>query len=336
MKFSAALVVVAAAQTDGDDRGYYFQDYYNTNAYAGKTGQDVDYNKYGLANGNRRYCHATRKDQQIRSWDVALNGYFNFNNYYPVECFGHDMFCYIEERAQFGQIVNIQAGCAQMMNHPHSTEVNEDDLVSQIYKLYYNKEAARGDEVQFYYGIGGCLALPAQNGYDSRSGVDDNDAKSFKKNLKDNRWMGLHGGFGLNQCLRFHDKDGPKAKLRLGTSVCRACCLATPHYYADETDMSATEIEKNYMCNHLPYKAASPADHGVPKIPSDDTNDTPTFDCETGGAWCKKEITPNFGQYSVPNYKLYYNLFNLPTSANTTPVDDSTFCDDSTKVCTPE
>lgn len=334
MKFSAALVVVAAAQTDGDDRGYYFQDYYNTNAYAGKTGQNVDYNKYGLANGNRRYCHATRKDQQIRSWDVALNGYFNSDNYYPVECFGHDMFCYIEERAQFGQIVNIQAGCAQMMNHPHSTEVNEDDLVSQIYKLYYNKEAARGDEVQFYYGIGGCLALPAQNGYDSRSGVADDDAKSFKKNLKDNRWMGLHGGFGLNQCLRFHDKDGPKAKLRLGTSVCRACCLATPHYYADETAMSDAEKEKNYMCNHLPYKKTTP--HGEPDIPSGDTAVTPTFDCETGFAWCKKEITPNFGQYSVPNYKLYYNLFNLPTSAATTPVDATTFCNDTTKVCTPE
>jgi len=319
MKFSAALFVVAAAQTDGDDRGYYFQDYYNTNTYAGKTGQNVDYNKYGLANGNRRYCHATRKDQQIRHWDVSINGYFADNNYYPVECFGHDMFCYIEERAQFGQVVNIQAGCAQMMNHPATDEVNTDDLVSQIYKLYYNKEAARGDEVSFYYGIGGCLALPAQNGYDSR-------AADFKQNLIKNRWMGLHGGFGLNQCLRFHEKDGPKAKLRLGTSVCRACCLATPHYYADETGMDADALGKNYMCNHLPYKSTT---HGEPKVPAAIAD----FGCEASNSDfvnCRKEITPNFSQYSVPTYKLYYNLFNLGAAA------DAKFCDDGTKTCTPE
>ena len=31
---------------------------------------------------------------------------------------GDELFCAIEERAQFGQINNIRAGCAQMMNHP--------------------------------------------------------------------------------------------------------------------------------------------------------------------------------------------------------------------------
>ncbi|CAG5100057.1 Oidioi.mRNA.OKI2018_I69.XSR.g16821.t1.cds [Oikopleura dioica] len=317
MKFSAALFVIAQAQSDEADRGYYFQDYYNTNIYAGKTGQDASYNKYGLANGNRRYCHATPKQKQIRHWDITEHGYFSSGNYYPVECFGHDMFCYIEERAQFGQIVNIQAGCAQMMNHPGSTIANESDLVSQIYKLYYNKEAARGDEISYHYGIGGCLALPAQNGYDSRSGGDTDD--DFKKNLKDNRWMGLHGGFGLNQCLRLHEKDGPKAALRLGPSICRACCLATPHYYQD--GMTGDALTKNYLCNHLPYKSSTA---GEPEIP-----DKTAFDCETTVAWCRKEITPNFGQYSVPDYNAYYNLFDLPTSSDT-----DTFCDGGT--CTPE
>ena len=89
-----------------------------------------------------------------------------------------------------------------MMNHPQVATVAPITL-SPENKNHYNQEAGRGNtfsngggSVTIFYGIGGCLALPAQNG-------PDNFASNFRDNMELNYFMGTHGGYGQNQCLRF-------------------------------------------------------------------------------------------------------------------------------------
>merc|ERR1711937_717847 len=167
---------------------------------------------------------------------------------------GEELYCFIEERAHYGQIIGITAGCEQMMNHPSVTIQDQQALISSSYtqinaiKNNYNQEAARGGANRHgfftYYGLGGCLAMPAQNGHhytydrkrfasgrgalgtqgtppqirdmlnypDShRTGVDSPSWRSYKWL---NYYRNYHGGYGQNQCLRF-----PKQRLEDPTAV---------------------------------------------------------------------------------------------------------------------
>jgi len=205
--FLALTVAQDAAKDDGSDRwGYY--DYHIP--YDGKIGHAISGYKGGHE-GNRRYCHATFDTVHIYRWDASIHGYFAHFN--PVECVGEELFCHIEERAQFGQIIGIRAGCAQMMNHPQVSTAAPITLKPEL-KNHYNQEAARGatfqqttNPVSIYYGIGGCLALPAQNGYDTHH-------SDWQAAMEKNYFLGTHGGYGQNQCLRFQRNDwvGTKTK----------------------------------------------------------------------------------------------------------------------------
>jgi hypothetical protein len=59
-----------------------------------------------------------------------------------------------------------------------------------------------GIPINIFFGIGGCLALPAQNGYDSSS--DDFSLRKYN-----NYFSSTNGGYGNNECLRFQ-KGYPK------------------------------------------------------------------------------------------------------------------------------
>merc|ERR1712176_1296050 len=253
MKLLSTLPLAALGQS--------FYDYYDPNS-AGKfgalqvvtTGGAADnYGNEGASpnnsghGGNKRYCHSTGHNQTIYNWtNNSAGGYFK-NGRNVVECVGEELYCFIEERAQFGQIIGITAGCEQMMNHPAVTIVNqqgvspsEEQDINAI-KNNYNQEAARGGVnfhgLKTFYGIGGCLSMPAQNGHefvsqagpDQTTGTDSSDWTTSKWN---NYYRFFHGGFGQNQCLRFPKMnsgtrvDSPGNLLPFGVSVCRACCVA--------------------------------------------------------------------------------------------------------------
>ena len=207
----------------------------------------VRYLTYGHG-GNRRYCHTTRNNRAVYNWTSnKYGGYFAEGRNF-MECMGEELYCFIEERAHYGQIIGITAGCEQMMNHPSITIQDQQALISDTYtqinaiKNNYNQEAARGGANRHgfftYYGLGGCLAMPAQNGHhytydrnrfasgrgavgtqgtppqirdmlnypDShRTGVDSSTWRSYKWL---NYYRNYHGGYGQNQCLRF-----PKQRL---------------------------------------------------------------------------------------------------------------------------
>lgn len=198
--------------------------------------------------GNRRFCHTTRNNRAVYNWTShKYGGYFAEGRNF-MECMGEELYCFIEERAHYGQIIGISAGCEQMMNHPSVTIQDQQALISGTYtqinaiKNNYNQEAARGGANRHgfftYYGMGGCLAMPAQNGHhytydrkrfatgrgtvteeglspqnrdmltypDShRIGVDSPSWRSYKWL---NYYRNYHGGYGQNQCLRF-----PKQRL---------------------------------------------------------------------------------------------------------------------------
>merc|ERR1712227_712861 len=205
----------------------------------------VRYLRYGHA-GNRRFCHTTRNNRAVYNWTShAYGGYFAEGRNF-MECMGEELYCFIEERAHYGQIIGITAGCEQMMNHPSVTIQDQQALISSSYtqinaiKNNYNQEAARGGANRHgfftYYGLGGCLAMPAQNGHHlindrarpnarggtwpdasglqtnelrhpeyHRQGVDSSSWRSYKWL---NYYRNFHGGYGQNQCLRF-----PKQRL---------------------------------------------------------------------------------------------------------------------------
>lgn len=311
MKLSAILLAVAAAQ-DGDDR-WSFYDYSIPND--GRVGHSVG-GTTGGHEGNKRWCHSTVDTVHIHRWDNSVNGYFA--NYNPVECVGEELFCHIEERAHFGQVIGIRAGCAQMMNHPQVGTA--PPIVATELKNRYNQEAARGASfsnggatIEIFYGIGGCLALPAQNGV-------DNISANFRTNMELNYFMGTHGGYGQNQCLRFQSTNAQTALLPFGVSVCRACCIATEAVYT---------VAADGPCNFWPY-----GDSGVPDV------DASTFLCQQAGETsctldysgfptianncdiCAMEMYPNFGMHAAPDYQTSSNLF----ETGGTPFCDGTDC----------
>lgn len=196
----------------------------------------VRYKSFGHG-GNRRYCHTTRNNRAVYNWTShKYGGYFAEGRNF-MECTGEELYCFIEERAHYGQIIGITAGCEQMMNHPSVTIQDQQALISSSYtqinaiKNNYNQEAARGGANRHgfftYYGLGGCLAMPAQNGHhmikdrerpparhsfdlrnpeSHRQGVDSDSWRSYKWL---NYYRNFHGGYGQNQCLRF-----PKQRLQ--------------------------------------------------------------------------------------------------------------------------
>ena len=208
-------------------------------AHLGSNGiyaDSVRYKSFGHG-GNRRYCHTTRNNRAVYNWTShKYGGYFAEGRNF-MECTGEELYCFIEERAHYGQIIGITAGCEQMMNHPSVTIQDQQALISSSYtqinaiKNNYNQEAARGGANRHgfftYYGLGGCLAMPAQNGHhmvndrlrpparhttdlrnpeSHRQGVDSSSWRSYKWL---NYYRNFHGGYGQNQCLRF-----PKQRLK--------------------------------------------------------------------------------------------------------------------------
>lgn len=319
MKLSLGFLALTAAQDaskdDGSDRwGYY--DYHIP--YDGKIGHAVSGHKGGHE-GNRRYCHATLDTQKIYRWDASIYGYFGHFN--PVECVGEELFCHIEERAHFGQVIGIRAGCAQMMNHPQVSTAAPITLKPEL-KNHYNQEAARGatfqqttNPVSIYYGIGGCLALPAQNGYDTYHA-------DWQAAMEKNYFLGTHGGYGQNQCLRFHRNDQKADLLPFGVSVCRACCVATNDYFSNS---GSNNGNANGPCNFWRYGSGS-----LPNI--DDSGSD--FECykadlsackisEETCKLCHKQMFPDFSMYYQPYFDTYHNLF-------------KNFCPDDPAKCTPE
>ena len=211
----------------------------------GEFADAVRYLRYGHG-GNRRFCHTTRNNRAVYNWTShKYGGYFAEGRNF-MECMGEELYCFIEERAHYGQIIGITAGCEQMMNHPSVTIQDQQQLIDNDYtqinaiKNNYNQEAARGGANRHgfftYYGLGGCLAMPAQNGHHMtndrfrppargnnpelntgdqtwetaspnhhRTGVDSAAWRSYKWL---NYYRNYHGGYGQNQCLRF-----PKQRL---------------------------------------------------------------------------------------------------------------------------
>jgi hypothetical protein len=121
--------------------------------------------------GNRRFCHTTGHQRAIWQWSSGANGGYFAEGRNRMECVGEELYCFIEERAQFGQIIAITAGCEQMMNHPQVSFRDQAAIANRWWASYQqtknfnNAEAARGNVVlNTFYGLGGCLAVAAQNG----------------------------------------------------------------------------------------------------------------------------------------------------------------------------
>jgi len=323
--FGATFLALASAQDDGSDRWSFYDYDINAGGKMGHAVSGIGLEDQGGHEGNRRYCHSTLDTKTIYKWDNSEHGYFGHFN--KVECLGEELFCFIEERAHFGQVIGIRAGCAQMMNHPQVPTFAPPGTIADQLKNSYLKEASEGaafqqgsNSVDIYYGIGGCLALPAQNG---EVPLDSN----FNKRLDDNYWLRTHSGYGMNQCLRFQESNAATDLLPFGVSVCRACCLAFGSVY-DATDTSNGLVGKG-PCNFWPLGA-----NGNPT-----SYDASTFGCtkksngsctaNNGGGSdcnkCNKQMFPNFSMLNQPDFSTYRNLFMVGTGR---------FCDDA-GACTP-
>ena len=81
---------------------------------------------------NRRYCHTTGHNRMIYRWNSSQQGGYFYEGRNIMECLGDELYCFIEERAQFGQVLSITAGCEKM--------------------------------TQSSYGLGGCVSVAAQHG----------------------------------------------------------------------------------------------------------------------------------------------------------------------------
>merc|ERR1711990_539059 len=239
---------------------------------SGEFADATRYLRYGHG-GNRRYCHTTRNNRAVYNWTShAYGGYFAEGRNF-MECMGEELYCFIEKRAHYGQIIGITAGCEQTMNHPSVTIQDQQALIGTGYtqinaiKNNYNQEAARGGANRHgfftYYGLGGCLAMPAQNGHHlisdrarpnargtfpdaggsglqtnelrhpeyHRQGVDSSSWRSYKWL---NYYRNFHGGYGQNQCLRFPKQrlnDGAVNTIATGT----VCDATTCKYRVNES-----------------------------------------------------------------------------------------------------
>jgi len=288
MKLLSTLPLAAFGQT--------FYDYYSPDS-AGKFGalQVVTPGSASGANdnwgdesagssghgGNKRYCHTTGAGRSVYNWTSNTNGGYFATGRNIVECIGEELYCFIEERAQFGQIIGITAGCEQMMNHPSVTIQDQQSGTSiNAVKNNYNQEAARGGTgfhgLTSFYGIGGCLSMPAQNGHEHVQQDDTTGPGSNPASLEGNQHTGtdgaawrdakwnnyyryFHGGFGQNQCLRFPKRStaaaavaSPGNLLPFGVSVCRACCVAEFLATAPSGSNENTAAVFNHICNYPP------------------------------------------------------------------------------------
>merc|ERR1712241_1272226 len=226
--------------------------------------------------GNKRYCHTTGHGELVYNWTSNTNGGYFAKGRNIVQCIGEELYCFIEERAQFGQIIGITAGCEQMMNHP-SVNIQDQQSGSSInaVKNNYNQEAARGGTgfhgLTSFYGIGGCLSMPAQNGHEfvqqddlTSSGLEGNqwtgtDGTAWRDAKWNNYYRYFHGGFGQNQCLRFPKRNNsgaainsPGNLLPFGVSVCRACCIAEFMAAAPTTGTADKPAVFYHICNYPP------------------------------------------------------------------------------------
>jgi len=293
MKLSA-LVSVAAAQYANYDYGEagrfgsmqvnVAQGALGTNA---ATTQNVfpDISLQSGHGGNRRFCHTTGHQRAIWQWSSGANGGYFAEGRNRMECVGEELYCFIEERAQFGQIIAITAGCEQMMNHPQVSFRDQAAIANRWWasfqqtKNFNNAEAARGNvALNTFYGLGGCLAVAAQNGARAQQTTDSagnptgyvgTDSWDWDGVKDDNgfRYLGhqyeidlhhIRANFGLNQCLRFPTGGesfassaaaAPGELLRFGVSVCRACCIA--QFTASNPSVNPDAFT-NDLCNYPP------------------------------------------------------------------------------------
>jgi len=281
MKLFATVVASAAGQ------GFYDYNLFNTGSQpasnygkfgtvtGGATGGDK-----GERSGNGRFCHATKDSIAIHRWDVSINGFFS--HYNRVECQGEELYCFMEERAHFGQVIGIRAGCAQMMNHPQvrRTRVSSPQTYNNNREAFRKRTFKNSQDtgtLVLGYGVGGCMAMHVQNHDQLDHDVLDDtfDAEVNANNFFYPTWY-------QSQCLRSVTRPSAVGQdwhdlLPFGVSVCRACCVAgtaTETDYHDDTGNSAP-------CNFLPYK--QPARDG-------DLNERPhipfgyDFDCIDGYA----------------------------------------------------
>jgi hypothetical protein len=270
--------------------------------------------------GNGKFCHSTQ-DKLIYRWDRSIYGYFN--DFELVKCVGEEFYCFIEERAHFGQVYGIKAGCAQMASHP---QVRRPVAYQALQAgQWNNREPGRGRDfknsadssaVNVYYGVGGCMAMPAQN----QPSHLDSTVNTFNVN----NYHPQHNSHQA-QCLRLHTKGSQKNLLPFGVSVCRACCIAGT---AAETDYGA---DGEAPCNFLPFTDGS----GNPEIPPASGNlpAAPSFGCTkdlaratasaTDGSdatWCVKELVPKLEMVTYSS-EAPVNLFsNGCTASLCTPV----------------
>lgn len=293
------LVAVALAQ---DDYDYAFSDYSDLQKFGSMVVNEAQgYIGSGPPNGagttqnltkpqshtpyghgrNRRYCHTTGHNRLIYQWNSNQQGGYFYEGRNIMECLGDELYCFVEERAQFGQIIGITAGCEQMANHPMVNPRDQARLISESYsqlsqvKNFYNQEAARGGPegntfFRTYYGLGGCLSVAAQNGQkafrtSNGEGYIGTDSEAFDESKRlngfryGNRWFTdpnhkVHkNNFALNQCLRFPTSTqadaAPGNLLPFGVSVCRACCVAE----LSEIDAAVDpDSFKENICNYPP------------------------------------------------------------------------------------
>lgn len=247
--------------------------------------------------GNKRYCHSTRANRSVYNWtSMRDHGGFFGEGRNVIECVGEELYCFIEERAHFGQVIGITAGCEQMMNHPAVTIADQQAVVSgydQRNNVHnnFNRESARGGENQHeyttFYGIGGCLAMPAQNGHESVQDRRNNDGSDHRITAGDitsrigtdsaewtnskyqNYYRFFHGGYGQNQCLRFNKVgvgrtvNAPANLLPFGVSVCRACCIAEMLTERIDSDLATARsqfgqgVHSGSLCNYAPDSDAN-------------------------------------------------------------------------------
>merc|ERR1712176_431113 len=122
MKLLSTLPLAALGQS--------FYDYYDPNS-AGKFGalQVVTpggaADNYGNEGASPNNSGHGGHNQSIFNWTSNSTGGYFKDGRNVVECVGEELYCFIEERAQFGQIIGITAGCEQMMNHPAVAIVNQ-------------------------------------------------------------------------------------------------------------------------------------------------------------------------------------------------------------------
>jgi len=196
MKLLSAVVALAAAQYD----------YYGF----GNNDERIVSNDGAAANvpsgnpnfeGNGKGCHGTKHHNSVFTWDSTANtGYFVTGG--PIRCQGLEGYCAIEERAQFGQITGINAGCKDYQNADWRGSATHNHIVT------------------------GCVSNMAQNG------VDALDASTTAHFLAVNGdWTGLHDWY-QNQCKRLTMNAG--ALLTIGTSKCYVCCEAGTYSASDD------------------------------------------------------------------------------------------------------